>query len=321
MNTVKFQLYNELITEQHNIENAYIKFGLYQPLNLNIFITHRCQCDCNFCFDKDNNIDVEHGSIDYLIKIDPFNKIYLKGLQKSIEYLLSARIDFEFTITGGEPTLHPTRFLEAFKILKKYNIKQRTISTNGLNLLTLHKGKPLIQYLVDYGYTHNVSISRMSIDEELHDKIMGGPTISNKQLERIAAFSKYNDIELRVSMNLLKKSINSLQDCLEAVNFYSNIDINTILFRELQGIDNSITLHNIFNSIENSSEFKHISKVKSIFYDVDIYKYRDNNREFIVKCYQDKKPNKEITSSFSYSEGILREGFRGTIIKDFRWIK
>ena len=309
MNTIKFQPYNEIITEQHNIENAEIKGDYYQPLNLNIFITHQCQCNCQFCFDKDNrNI----GDSVYT------DKLYYKGLKKSIEYLKSRELDFEFTITGGEPTLNPTRLVETLKILNEYGVKERTISTNGLNLLTKHKGKILLQYFVDYGFTHNVSISRMSIDEELHNNIMGGPTISNKQLKQIALFAEYNDIELRVSMNMLQDSIRTLGNMMRAVNVFSDIGIKTVLFREIQGIKDSLKLTKPKLDISLCKDlFTYQKTLKGIFYFVDVFLYKIEGDKYIVKSYYDIPHENNLISSLSYTTGILREGFNGKILRNF----
>lgn len=295
MNTIKFQPYNRIITEQHNIENAEVKDNYYQPLNLNIFVTHKCQCNCKFCFDK--NKDVGDG---------------LEGLRNSLDWLKEKELDVEFTLTGGEPTINPEKFVETLKILKEYGIKERTISTNGLNLLTKYKGRPLIQYLVDYGFTHNVSISRMSIDEKLHDKIMGGPTISNEQLKLIALFSKYNGIELRVSMNMLKESVSNFEDIVKAVDFFSDIGINTVLFRELQGVEDFISLYKAHYDITCNSGFIYQKTLRGIFYSVDVYLTKD--KKYVVKCYRDIEHDNNIVASLSYTAGVLREGFNGKIL-------
>lgn len=309
MRTIKFAPYNELITEQHNIENATVKDNYYQPLNLNIFVTHACQCNCHFCIDKNNK------NIGNTIYTD---ELYYKGLRESLELLKEKEIEVEFTLTGGEPTINPIRFVETLKILKEYGIKERTISTNGLNLLIKHEGKPLIQYLVDFGFTHNVSISRMSIEEDLHDKIMGGPTISNEHLKKIALFSKYNDIELRVSMNVLKDSVCNLGNMMRAVNVFSDMGINTVLFRELQGVKDSLKLTKASIDITRMKDYFIYQKtLKGIFYFVDIYLYEANGRKYIVKYYYDNPANNNIIGSMSYTTGVLKEGFNGKEIKRF----
>ena len=307
MNTIKFQAYNELITEQYNVENAKVKDNYYQPLNLNIFVTYICQCNCKFCIDKDKTSNTNYS-----------DELYYNALIGSLELLKEKNLEIEFTLTGGEPTINPERFIKTLKILKRFNIKERTISTNGLNLLTKYEGKPLIQYLVDYGYTHNVSISRMSIEQEAHDKIMEGQTISNKKLKQITEFSKYNDIELRVSMNILKEGVNCFENMIQAVDVFGNIGIKTVLFRELQGIKDSLKLDSIcFNISSMKDIFVYQKTLKGIFYFVDVYLYEVNGKKYIVKCYHDRPHDDNLVSSLSYSNGILREGFNGKIIKIF----
>lgn len=310
MNTIKFAPYNELTAEQHNLETSVIKDGYYYPLNLNIFVTHACQCSCFFCFDRHNRNLI-------------FDKddAYYRGLINSIEYLQDLELLTEFTLTGGEPTFNPERFVKTLEILKKYEVKERTISTNGLNLLTKYKGKPLIQYLADFGFTHNISISRIDFEEKFNTENMRGPTISNEKLRKIAIFAEYNDIDLRVSIPFIKGAVENISDVIVNVSRFNKIGIKSLLFRELQGGSSfGIKINKEMDILkkELNNFFKFYKRIKNVFYIVDIFFYEKDGIKYIVKCYSDLPQDKKIINNLSYDGGILREGFNGKEIKSWK---
>lgn len=306
MNTIKFAPYNELITEQHNIETAQVEdhvvdgtaYKFYSPCNFNIFVTNACPNSCYFCINKNAS---EICS----------DKEYFDGLKKSLETLKN--VDVEFTITGGEPTLNKERFVKTLKILKEYGIKERTISTTGFNLLESYDGKSLIQHLLENGFIHNISISRMSFDENRNNEIFGSKNISNEELSKLAYFAKMNDAELRVSTNLMDCSIRTYSDILKFVDDNASIGIDTVLFRELVGVDSSIEISPFFAMIKADKNFIYDTTLKGQFYDVDVYIYTSvtTGKKYIVKCYQGKPGDKNVVSSLSYNSGILRVGFNG----------
>ena len=90
-----------------------------------IAVTELCQNDCYFCINnKTNNILQNYNC--------SFNNYY-KGLEKLLNELKNK--NFEITITGGEPTLDLERFVKTLELCNYYNMKCRTVSTTGLNLL------------------------------------------------------------------------------------------------------------------------------------------------------------------------------------------
>lgn len=306
MNTIKFAPYNDFITEQHNIETAQVKehvisgnsYKFYSPCNFNIFVTNACPNSCYFCINKNAS---EICS----------DEDYFNGLKKSLDTLKD--VDIEFTITGGEPTLNPARFVKTLQLLKEYGIKERTISTTGLNLLTLYEGKPLIQYLVENGFIHNISISRMSFNETKNNEIFGAKNISNEDLSKLAYFAKMNEAELRVSTNLMDSSIRDFRDIINFVDENYSIGIDTVLFRQLVGVDNPIEVSPFFAMIRANKNFIYDTTLNGQFYDVDVYIYTSEKtgQKYIVKCYKDKPGDKSVINSLSYNSGNLRIGFNG----------
>lgn len=311
MNTIKFAPYNDFTTEQHDLTTAKIKDSFYQPLNLNIFVTRFCPCHCDFCFNSfDNRIEV-------IAEID--DEEYENSIVKSVEYFRNLGLEVEFTLTGGEPTAITDRFVHTLKILNRLNVKQRTISTTGLNLLEECYNRSLLQHLVENGFTHNISISRMSYDEKIHLDIMKGRIISNEHLKQIAYFSEINGLELRISSNLIKGAIEDLDSILLNVDEFYKLGIKTVLIREIQYYRNYLKLDETFLKVKNDSRFKYLKTLKGDFYDVDVYIYESDYNKYIVKCYNQKEneTNKNIIGSVSLIDGILYKGFRNEEIKNW----
>lgn len=311
MNTIKFAPYNDFTTEQHDLTTAKIKDSYYQPLNLNIFVTKICPCHCDFCF---NSYDCFTEAI-----AEPGDRDYENSIVKSIEYFRDLGIEVEFTLTGGEPTALSYRFVHVLKILNRLKVKQRTISTTGLNLFEKVFNRSLLQHLVENGFTHNISISRMSHVEEIHNSIMKGRTITNEQLKQIAFFSEINGLELRVSSNLIKGAIEDLDSILSSVDEFYKLGIKTVLIREIQYYKNYLKLDETISKIKNDSKFKYLKTLKGDFYDVDIYIYESKYNKYIVKCYNQKENemNKNIIGSVSLIDGVLYKGFKDEQIKNW----
>lgn len=304
MNTIKFSDIKEQTTEQHNLEITDVSnetiFGkeipIYHPCNLNLFVTNICQNQCDFCI----NMDYSNNDIT--------DEQYFMALEKTLQELQGK--GFEITITGGEPTINPTRFVKTLQLCKQYGFPCRTVSTTGYGLLTRHEGKPLCQYLIENDFVHNINISRMDIDQNKNDFVFGNKNISNADITKLAKFFYANDGEMRISCNLLEGYVDTFDKMLEFLSFYRKNDVKTIMFREIIGQNTQIKLKDI---VDFDRRFSYITTLHSIFYQVDIYRYKD----MLVKYYITKEiENAPFYSSFSLRNGILQDGFTGKIIKE-----
>ncbi len=305
MNTIKFAKKENLTTEQHNLEITDIYkeniFGqtlnIYHPCNLNIFVTNICNNNCFFCVNGN------------FLNTDITDEEYLKGLEKTLKELKGREI--EITITGGEPTINPKRFVETLKMCNKFGFPCRTVSTTGYNLLNEYQEKILAQYLIENNFVHNINISRMSTDEILNTDIFceKDKNISNKDIEKLAKFFKYNDAEMRISCNLINGYVDDFNKMLDFVSFYRKKSVETIMFRELEGIKNTIKLKDI---VRFDNNFKYIETLKGIFYTVKVYEYKD----MIIKYYEtNKNLPQNVIASLSLRNNILSNGFRGNIFR------
>lgn len=309
MNTIKFAPYNDFVTEQHDVENASAYeanvFGFsgkfYNPCNLNVFIQNKCQNDCEFCINKRND------------RTDIDNELYFKNLETILEGMKSVHL--EATITGGEPTLNPARMVETIRMLRKFGVKERTVSTTGIGLMNLYENKPVLQHLIDNDYVHNISISRMDITDTENANVLKGKNITNEELARIAFYAKVNGVQLRTSTNIIENHIDSLEKILNFVDFQYTNNIDSCLFREVIAKD-FISIAPFQEQIRNDKNFVFDRVIHGMFYDIIVYIYKSpvTNQEYIVKCYQTNVIDKTVIGTLSYNQGKLRTGFNGEIL-------
>lgn len=303
MNTIKFSRKQNLTAEQHNMELADIKermifrkkFQLYTPCNLILFVTERCQNDCYFCINKRTNADLGVREMT--------DEAYINGLVRLFEEIDPD--DFEVTITGGEPTLDAYRFVQTMRLCKKYGLRCRTVSTTGINLLSLYEGKPLCQHMLENGFVNNINISRMHYDEEMNQEVFRGQNLSNEEIQKLALFYRLNDAEMRVSCNLMEGYIDNFDKVMDYIGFYTGVGVETVIFRELAGCGN-LTLQNIVG--KRICEFEYIRTLHGMVYDADVYSHGG----MLIKHYRTcKEINQDIVYSLSYKNGSVRDGFSG----------
>ena len=317
MNTIKFAPYDDFVTEQHDVEHASVdtvkvgetEYRFYNPCNLNVFITNTCQNACDFCINKGQTDQFRMG-----------DTTYYEDLENGLEKLSGVKL--EATITGGEPTLLPRRLVETVRILVKHGVHERTVSTTGIGLLEKYEGKTVFQHLIENGYTHNISISRMAEDEWENDRIMMGEKYSSRQrnignddLRRLATIAKANGVQLRTSTNLLSGFVDTYQKMLHFVDFQYKNGIESCLFRELEGKIQKMRapIAWIADAVRSSKDFAYIKTVHGMFYDIELYLYtsHDTGMTYIVKVYTNHVVDADVIGSLSFNHGIIRKGFHG----------
>ena len=317
MNTIKFAPYDDFVTEQHDVEHASVdtvkvgetEYRFYNPCNLNVFITNTCQNACDFCINKGQTDQFRMG-----------DTTYYEDLEKGLKKLSGVKL--EATITGGEPTLLPRRLVETVRILVKHGVRERTVSTTGIGLLEKYEGKTVFQHLIENGYTHNISISRMTEDEWENDRIMMGDKYSSRQrnignddLRRLATIAKANGVQLRTSTNLLSGFVDTYKKMLHFVDFQYKNGIESCLFRELEGKMQKmrVPIAWIADAVRMNREFEYIRTVNGMFYDIELYLYtsHETGMKYIVKVYTNHVVDADVIGSLSFNHGIIRKGFHG----------
>lgn len=317
MNTIKFAPYNDFVTEQHDVENATVdtvvidgvERRFYNPCNLNVFITNTCPNSCPFCINK--------GQTD---RVRMSDSTYYEDLENALNRL--SGVHLEATITGGEPTYLPERLVKTVRMLAAHGVHERTVSTTGYGLLDKYEGKTLFQHLIENGFTHNISISRMSTDDWENDRMLSGNkyspsrrNIGNDELRRLATIAKANGVQLRTSTNLLAGHVDSFKKMLQFVDFQYGNGIESCLFRELEGKTPKMwtPIDWIADTVRIINDFKYVKTVNGMFYDIEQYLYTSQatGMEYIVKVYKNHVVDADIIGSLSFNHGVVRKGFHG----------
>lgn len=315
MKTLKFQNIRDMRQETHNPEDySFIPFNfngkdrrVYSNMNVSIMIDDYCNADCKFCVAQ--------------LRYENVGKLYSKpklkhdDYIKQVDYLLNylKPLNPSISITGGEPT-KSSKLPEVLELINKYGYRKRTLTTNGSGLFDNMNGKTVIQHIVDNKFQH-LNISKAHFDEDINRGIMsyrGGYT-SNEMLETIVAFSKANNLSPRMSCLLLKEGISSLDDAIAYMDFYQNIGLENVIFRELMNydaeamkndakikycVDNKVYLDDIWKQIDNDERFTPIRNIDGYYYYVEVYKYKNismcSESANLVKLYDEKTKHPDI---------------------------
>ncbi len=300
MNTIKFNRMTELSTERHDPDDEKSqmvslfseKTMISVPLNLNILISYGCNCDCNFCITK-------HGK---QIPAIPDSE-YLQQLEMVFSQIHGLPI--EITITGGEPTLFPERLIPALHMIDSHGFPHRTFLTNGSGLLKNWEGKPIIQYLKETGAIYNLNLSRQHMDETRNMELMKGMVPSILDLKQISSFCDVNQMDARLSCNVMKGGICDFDSMMEYMDFAENIGFRNMIFRELpNGEADYIQIVPIMEQMRISDNFRYIRTIENSHYTIDLFNYNP----YVVKLYQSRQ-NNHLLSNLVYREGLLSDSW------------
>lgn len=317
MNTIKFTPIEDMRKETSNVEVFDIKdieindkkYEYFSDAQLSIYVTKKCNARCKFCMNR------------YEGRCGVARELADKNFLRAVDYYLDFFKDIKpwITITGGEPTI-AKRLIPILEKIKDKGFKIRTFSTNGSHLLDLYEGKPIIQYMLENNVLNNVNISRMTVDDTENSKLMGikKEESNNEMLKKIAMFSNVNNIEIRMSCNLLKNGVKNLDDMLKFKEFYNKLGIKTVMFRELIPLkydgDYKVDIDQVFKEIEDNKEFELQRVIEGLYYIVKVYKYHN----YLVKCYKEKgNVDKSIIREFvMYPDGKLDNGYDNEILME-----
>ena len=190
---------------------------------INIKITNKCNCNCDFCIEKGG----------------------LETVEKPVETLIEATnlLDFESVLVlGGEPLLYP--HLEEY--LKGIKNKRIYLTTNGTKL-TDEMAEMLSKYLTAI----NISIHHFTT--EVNAKVYKYPDYSFVNIiSAIKIFKKHN-IPVRINTNLVKNVLDNEDDVKTMIAVARFIGASSIRFAELQNCEDLwVDSSKIFNDLPDN---------------------------------------------------------------------
>ena len=310
---------------------------VYKNFNFSIFLDDYCNADCRFCVAQ---LRYSHRQAMYLKPHIEDSREYFKRLDEVLE--LIRPLNPSVSITGGEPTLSP-KLYEVIKMVDDYGFRKRTITTNGSGLLNKVKNSGrVIDELIRYNWNH-LNISRTSYSDEVNRRIMryckDEEYCDNQMLKTIIEITNDSPLKHRLSCLLLKESVNSVEKIKEYLDYYRQIGVNNVIFRELMDfskdsintekikycLDNKIRLNDIWEDFEKYPEFVPYLNILGYYYYVEIYKYHgmtvasesaDINQQYVEKEKNENMvydmifhPNGNLCGSWVDSEEIL-DGYK-----------
>ncbi len=214
--------------------------------SIHIDLTSVCNERCIHCY-------IPHENKLHHMDFSLFKKI----LDESIEMKV-----LNYTITGGEPLLHPN-FLEIIKLCRKSNI-----SLNILSNLTLLNNEIFSEFINNP--LISVQASLYSIDPDIHDeitKVKGSCNLTKKAIIRLVE----NNVNVQISCPIIKQNVKCYLDVIEwakAMNINVSSDYN------LLGSYNSNK-----NNLKCRLEHKEVSEILNNLNDEDIIKIQKEVEE------------------------------------------
>ncbi|MBM3199529.1 radical SAM protein [Candidatus Woesearchaeota archaeon] len=259
----------------------------YGNVNLSVFVSDYCNASCNFCVAQ---LRYFHDGVDYIKPVITDEKEYYGKLKVMLDTVKP--LDPSVSLTGGEPTLDP-KLPMILNILDSYNVRKRTITTNGSGLLKKVKGSndTILDRLADYKLQH-LNISRAHYDEKTNDRIMGlkNPPLSDSELEEIIRISNENNIRPRLSCILIKEGVNSVKEMVKYMDWAESIGIDNVVFRQLMKFDEKtvkpgripdfcksqgVNLIPLWESLDKDERFSFTTQILGYYYYVEVFKYKN----------------------------------------------
>jgi len=162
----------EIIGEYVKTESEMLDFKTPQLLHLLTELTNRCNMNCAYCYTEANEHHHEERELSGEEWIDLFEKLRIK----------SRFITQNVSLTGGEPTVHPS-FSKIVRYLSgKYKVE---ISSNGL-----HFKEEDLKAITECSSLKFLNISMDSLRKEEDEQMRGRNTFDRRieNLRRIASY-------------------------------------------------------------------------------------------------------------------------------------
>jgi len=198
------------------------------------------------------------------------------------------------SITGGEPS-KDHRITQILKYIKSFNMRKRTITTNGSGLLDhCINNQKILDLLIDAKIEH-LNISRAHYNENINHQIMElDEFFPNEKLKAIVMKAKKGGIRPRLSCVLLKGYIDNIDEILNYLDWAASIGVDNVVFRQLMKFDHKTHLKNRItnfcneyfvslspilchlyqNNKNHNPNFSFVKQVLGYYYYVEVFHYK-----------------------------------------------
>lgn len=197
-------------------------------LRINWEISNCCNYNCSYCFNNSVKINFNLTA--------PIITLLLKKIKK-LNYS-----EYEFVLTGGEPTIHPYFNFIISEIYRVFNDKLKS-----LNVIT-----NISQDISFFDNLFQITDSRFSLRCSLHLKYL-----TENKFEKLEFFLK-NNIKLLISVLLDKNYYYKIFQCINKINFLYmkyNFEPSLRFLFDDSYTENEKTFFNFFNNLWNVKDF------------------------------------------------------------------
>ena len=243
------------------------------------------------------------------------------------------------SVTGGEPSKDP-RLPRILRVLRAWDGRKRTVTTNGSGLLDRREGERVIDWICGSGVEH-LNISRAHPDNERNAGIMRyRDSLNIEGLREVVRTTRDSGTRIRLSCVLLKNAIHSLEDVLTYLDFAARLGVENVIFRQLMKTDpRSVVpsdvvrysnrqrahLEPLLDRIGEDVRFQFQRQVMGYYYYVEVWKYENMDVVFeeadLAQLERTKKtlpgvvqelvfhPNAKLASTWQSWDGVLGPPF------------
>lgn len=325
------QIKDKIKFDRYTCEDEYGKLLKYEPeyyeIQLYIVFGYECNADCDFCV-----YHTKHGAKDFeskgKVEGNTLNISQLEAMLKDIQtggfYIQTVHL------TGGEPTLNFENFTEVLKLIRRYlgNLVTISVNTNGIHLKEL--GKSVEQKLLD-----NIALSRHGLTDKENQEIFKTTEIpSNDDIKQFV--DMYGQV-VHLSCNLVKGYVDTADRIVGYLEMAGKLGVNDVGIVQLMNKNSYcneryVEYKDISTDLERLGLVrtrqhvkrdnplktdKHGKKCGNIICACENYLYTTKEYKMVQMYHRFAIQSDSIESYLVYYSGELKQGFSGSIIKNY----
>lgn len=258
----------------------------YANANLSIYSGQTCNARCRFCVEELRPAS-RGGALSEQRSSEPDDARYFERLAQTLESLRP--LNPTASVTGGEPSLDP-RLPRILRLLAQWDMRRRTMTTNGSGLFDVRQGKRVLDWVIDSGVRH-LNISRAHPLSDRNNQLMRfDGSLAPERLTEVAACSRAAGARARLSCVLLKGAVDDLEGVLRYLDFAASVGVDNVIFRQLMQPDLATAAHQpvvqysasrraalepLLDRISQDGRFQFVRQIVGYYYYVEVWRYGD----------------------------------------------
>ncbi len=258
--------------------------SVYANANLSIYSAQTCNAACPFCVEELRPAS-RGTALSTQKNIESDDDRYFAKLEQTFAVLKP--LNPTTSITGGEASKDP-RLPRIIRTIDQFDMRKRTLTTNGSGLLDRREGRRVIDWLCENHFDHlNISIAHRDYTE--NGKLMRlRESLTRDQLALVVELAAQAGIRVRFSCVLLRSSVATLDDVCDYLDFAASLGVDNVIFRQLMKSDpathaaNSVVRFSemervafepLLDQISEDPRFTLTRQIMGYYYYVEVWRY------------------------------------------------